>query len=67
LPASALAERWLCSWHQQQLVNLHLSSGRQKKPKSFKILLSYIVKDVVKLPLNPSIHPSRHPSMDGII
>ncbi len=26
-----------------------------------------IVKEVVKLPLNPSIHPSRHPSMDGII
>jgi hypothetical protein len=31
LPASALAERWLRSWHQQQLVNLHLSSERQRK------------------------------------
>jgi hypothetical protein len=33
LPASVPAERWLCSWLQQLLVNLLLSSGRPKKCK----------------------------------
>ncbi len=30
LPASALAERWPRSWHQQRLVNQHLRSGRKE-------------------------------------
>jgi hypothetical protein len=45
--------------------------GRMKLPlnpdgQSLRTVVKYS-EDVVKLPLNPSIHPSHHPSMDGII
>ncbi len=35
--------------------------------QNYANLISYIVKEVVKLPLNPSCHLSHHPSIDGII
>jgi hypothetical protein len=45
------------------LINTHVF---QKEEEEDSYLL-HIVKDVVVVKLFTSIHPSRHPSMDGII